>query len=295
MMLSPLAFYRGAARVMAADLATMPSSGFLVQACGDAHLSNFGVYASPERQLVFDVNDFDETLPDPGALTVPTNAVLPPGHPSCSSHTCDRQSMSSAQQEETIMADERNVLIMTFPDPAKAFEALSKMKGQPGVAGAAVVERSAQGEVRIADGYAPKVGAGTAVGGLVGALVGIIAGPLGVLLGWSTGMVAGAAYDTGEAADAEDGFTVLSQRIAVSGNALIVEMTETSHAIADDIAGQLNGWVTRIPATEVETEVAAAREAARKAAAEARRVRRENRRAEFKEKVGKVLHHQKAG
>ena len=66
MMASPLAFYRGAARLMAADLAAAtPSSGLIVQLCGDAHLANFGVYASPERQLVFDINDFDETLPGP--------------------------------------------------------------------------------------------------------------------------------------------------------------------------------------------------------------------------------------
>jgi uncharacterized protein (DUF2252 family) len=62
---SPFAFYRGAARVMAADLSATPTSGIIVQICGDAHLSNFGVYASPERRLVFDVNDFDETLAGP--------------------------------------------------------------------------------------------------------------------------------------------------------------------------------------------------------------------------------------
>ena len=62
---SPLAFFRGAAAVMAEDLATTATSGLRVQACGDAHLLNFGVYATPERELVFDVNDFDETLPAP--------------------------------------------------------------------------------------------------------------------------------------------------------------------------------------------------------------------------------------
>jgi uncharacterized protein (DUF2252 family) len=65
MMVSPFTFYRGSAAIMAADLATLPSSGLDVQLCGDAHLSNFGVFASPERQLLFDVNDFDETLPGP--------------------------------------------------------------------------------------------------------------------------------------------------------------------------------------------------------------------------------------
>jgi uncharacterized protein (DUF2252 family) len=65
MALSPFTFLRGSADVMANDLATTPISGIRVQACGDAHLSNFGVYATPERDQVFDVNDFDETLPGP--------------------------------------------------------------------------------------------------------------------------------------------------------------------------------------------------------------------------------------
>jgi uncharacterized protein (DUF2252 family) len=65
MLSSPFAFYRGAAVIMAGDLARTPRSGLMVQCCGDAHLSNFGVFASPERRLVFDLNDFDETLRGP--------------------------------------------------------------------------------------------------------------------------------------------------------------------------------------------------------------------------------------
>jgi uncharacterized protein (DUF2252 family) len=65
MMVSPFTFYRGAAGIMAADLAGTPVAGLGVQLCGDAHLSNFGVFASPERRLLFDLNDFDETLPGP--------------------------------------------------------------------------------------------------------------------------------------------------------------------------------------------------------------------------------------
>ena len=65
MLSSPFAFFRAAALVMASDLSTTPSSGIRVQACGDAHLANFGGFASPERDLLFDVNDFDETLPGP--------------------------------------------------------------------------------------------------------------------------------------------------------------------------------------------------------------------------------------
>src|SRR5262245_8149383 len=62
---SPFTWYRGSALHMAADLATTPVSGLRVQACGDAHLCNFGAYATPERRIIFDVNDLDETLPAP--------------------------------------------------------------------------------------------------------------------------------------------------------------------------------------------------------------------------------------
>ncbi len=65
MMVSPFTFYRGGARIMAADLKDTPVAGLDAQLCGDAHLSNFGLFASPERRLLFDLNDFDETLPGP--------------------------------------------------------------------------------------------------------------------------------------------------------------------------------------------------------------------------------------
>ena len=65
MLISPFTFYRGAALIMAADLATTPESGVTVQLCGDAHLSNFGLFGTPERRMLFDITDFDETLPGP--------------------------------------------------------------------------------------------------------------------------------------------------------------------------------------------------------------------------------------
>ena len=75
MLVSAFTFYRGAAMIMAGDLAAMPRSGLSVQCCGDAHLSNFGVFASPERRLMFDLNDFDETLPGPWEWDVKRLAV----------------------------------------------------------------------------------------------------------------------------------------------------------------------------------------------------------------------------
>src|SRR5215470_11102507 len=65
MLQTPFTFYRGAAAIMAADLATTPATGLRVQACGDCHLLNFGGFATPERRIIFDINDFDETLPAP--------------------------------------------------------------------------------------------------------------------------------------------------------------------------------------------------------------------------------------
>src|ERR1700751_4304106 len=65
MLVSPFTFYRGGALIMASDLAATPVSGVTVQLCGDAHLSNFGLFVTPERQMIFDINDFDETLPGP--------------------------------------------------------------------------------------------------------------------------------------------------------------------------------------------------------------------------------------
>src|SRR5271169_4127778 len=75
MLVSPFTFYRGGALIMANDLSTTPRTGLDVQCCGDAHLSNFGVFASPERRLVFDLNDFDETLPGPWEWDVKRLAV----------------------------------------------------------------------------------------------------------------------------------------------------------------------------------------------------------------------------
>jgi uncharacterized protein (DUF2252 family) len=75
MLVSPFTFYRGAALIMADDLAQGPRSELITQLCGDAHLSNFGVFASPERQLVFDLNDFDEPIPDHSSGM---SSVLPP-------------------------------------------------------------------------------------------------------------------------------------------------------------------------------------------------------------------------
>ena len=96
MMADPFAFYRGAAAVMAADLATTPTTGLRMQACGDAHLANFGSYATPEGTPVFDLNDFDETLPAPFEWDVKrlATSLVVAGRVKC---MADRQARKLAQ------------------------------------------------------------------------------------------------------------------------------------------------------------------------------------------------------
>jgi uncharacterized protein (DUF2252 family) len=107
MMASPLAFFRGAAAIMAEDLANTPVSGLRVQACGDAHLLNFGVFATPERRLVFDVNDFDETLPAPFEWDVKrlaASVVVAGRERGFSAEECDAAARAAAEAYGTRMA-----------------------------------------------------------------------------------------------------------------------------------------------------------------------------------------------
>ena len=76
MIVSPFTFYRGTAAIMASDLSHAATTGLRVQCCGDAHLSNFGVFAAPDRRAVFDLNDFDETLPAPFEWDVKPSASV---------------------------------------------------------------------------------------------------------------------------------------------------------------------------------------------------------------------------
>jgi uncharacterized protein (DUF2252 family) len=96
MLVSPFTYYRGAALPMASDLATTPVSGISVQACGDAHLSNFGIFGSAERRLMFDVNDFDETLPGPWEWDVKRLAA----------------SLEVASRENQVPAKQRREIVM---------------------------------------------------------------------------------------------------------------------------------------------------------------------------------------
>lgn len=108
MMQSPFTFFRGSAGVMAADLATTAQSGLRVQACGDAHLLNFGAFATPERKIVFDINDLDETLPAPWEWDVKrltTSVVIAGRYLRLSETDCARAAMATVRSYREHLAD----------------------------------------------------------------------------------------------------------------------------------------------------------------------------------------------
>jgi uncharacterized protein (DUF2252 family) len=116
MLTDPFAFYRGSAAVMAADLAAGPSSGIEIMCCGDAHISNFGLYAAPHRSIVFDLNDFDEAAVAPGEWDVKrlvTSAIIGgrhAGYPAKAIRRCVEQAVVGYQTSLEAMLEEMNVL-----------------------------------------------------------------------------------------------------------------------------------------------------------------------------------------
>src|SRR6201991_3178169 len=108
MLASAFTFYRGAAAIMAADLAASPDSGLGVQLCGDPHLSNFGVFQAPDRRLVFDINDFDETLPGPFEWDVkrlPAGGAICARDPGFSAAEGEAAVLASVSTYRTAMAE----------------------------------------------------------------------------------------------------------------------------------------------------------------------------------------------
>jgi uncharacterized protein (DUF2252 family) len=116
MLASAFAFYRGGALIMAADLARTPNSGLRVQLCGDAHLSNFGMFGSPERTLVFDMNDFDETLPGPWEWDVKRLAA--------SFAIAGRENGFSEKERRTVVLD----TIRSYREAMRAFAGMRELE-----------------------------------------------------------------------------------------------------------------------------------------------------------------------
>ena len=177
-------------------------------------------------------------------------------------------------------------MVVRFTEPSKAYQALSVLKdcdasGRIGLESAAVVERTATGELRIPES-ADNVGLeGTASGSLIGMLIGVLGGPVGVLLGWGAGAMMGGAFDVDRAVTSDEALTVLGQAIPPGSTAVIASVEESVVEVIDAEMYTLGGEVTRQPVDEVMGELEAAEEAADAAAREARRVVREKRKAEL--------------
>jgi uncharacterized membrane protein len=194
------------------------------------------------------------------------------------------------------MAQE-NVVVVRFTEPSKAYQALSVLKecdaaGRIGLESAAVVERTATGELRIPES-ADNVGlVGTASGSLIGMLVGVLGGPVGVLLGWGAGAMMGGAFDVERAVTSDEALTVLGQAIPPESTAVIAQVNEPAVEVLDGEMTKLGGQITRRPVADVMSELEAAEAAADAAAREARRTVREQRKAELSadldERVGKL-------
>ena len=189
-----------------------------------------------------------------------------------------------------------NVVVVRFTEPGRAYQALSVLKecdddGRIGLESAAVVERTLEGELRVAestDGF----GIGTASGSLIGMLVGVLGGPLGVLLGWGAGAMMGAAFDVDRDETSDEALAVLGRAIPPGSTAVIASVEESAVEVIDGEMSKLDGQVTRRSVGEVMGELEVAEDAAEAAAREARRTIREKRKAElsagFEDRVGQL-------
>jgi len=183
------------------------------------------------------------------------------------------------------MAQE-NVVVVRFEEPSKAYQALSELKqsdadGRIELKSAAVVERSAAGELKIADS-ADNVGlVNTASGSLIGLLVGVLGGPVGLLLGFGAGALVGGSFDMDREDESDEALSVLSRAIPPGATGLIADVTESEVELIDAKMDALGGDVTRRSVVDVVAELGTAHEAAEAAAREARRTVREKRKTDM--------------
>jgi uncharacterized membrane protein len=184
------------------------------------------------------------------------------------------------------MAEVHNVVVVTFAEASKAYQAFSVLKecdaeGRIGLKSAALVERTPDGMLRTPEGADNIALAGTVSGSLIGMLIGVLGGPVGVLVGWGAGAVMGGTIDIVGVTKSEDALTALSRSIPPGSSAVIASVTEPAVEVIDGEMAKLDGVVTRRPALDVMAELEEAEEAADAAAREARKALRKERKAEL--------------
>ena len=192
---------------------------------------------------------------------------------------------------------ERNVVVARFNEPSKAYQALSVLKecdaeGRIVLESAAVVERTQEGALQIAEGADNLGPVGAASGSLIGMLIGVLGGPVGVMLGWGGGALIGGAFDIDRAVTSDEALTVLGRAIPPESTAVIASVAEPAVEVIDGEMAKIGGEVTRRSAADVMDELEAVEAAADAAALEAMRTVHERRKAEVHadvdERMGKL-------
>ena len=188
------------------------------------------------------------------------------------------------------MSETDNIVVVTFDESSKAYQALSVIKGcaaegRIGLEEAVVVERTTDGELRMVERTDNAELVGTASGSLLGMLVGVLGGPVGVLAGWGAGALVGGAWDLSRVDTSDEAIALLSRAITPGSNAVIASVHEPAAEVIDDEMNMLGGEVTRRPVIEVSAELDAAEQAAEAAAREARNTLRDQRKAKMKADV----------
>ncbi len=190
-----------------------------------------------------------------------------------------------------------NVVVVGFKEPSKAFQALTVLKqcdaeGRIELHSAAVVERTATGELRTPEGADNVDLVGTVSGSLIGMLIGVLGGPVGVLVGWGAGALMGGVFDIARVEKSDEALVALGTAIPSESTAVIAGVAEPAVEVIDGEMGKLGGEVTRRPLAEVLDELDAAEAAADAAAREARKELHHQRKAEvsadLNERVGKL-------
>jgi uncharacterized membrane protein len=195
------------------------------------------------------------------------------------------------------MAEIENVVVVRFTEPSKAYQALSVLKecdaeGRIALGSAAVVERTAAGELRIPEN-SDNIGlVGTASGSLIGMLVGVLGGPVGVLVGWGAGALMGGVFDLDRAEKSDEALSAIGRAMPPESTAVIATVSEPAVEVIDGEMAKLGGDVIRRPVAEVMSELEASEMAADAAAFEARRTLHQQHKVEvkanFDERVGKL-------
>ncbi|HWV24421.1 MAG TPA: DUF1269 domain-containing protein [Thermomicrobiales bacterium] len=180
---------------------------------------------------------------------------------------------------------ETNILIATFDDESKTYQAFSDLKraasqGQLKIEGMTIVHRTLDGRFEVRDAAMKPFG-GAMAGGIIGSLVGILGGPIGILLGWGAGSLIGGFRDAHELRSDQTLFQRLTENMEVGGTALVGEFEEHDQNVANQIVRKLSGELLRRPTSEVQADILAAEHASDAASREARRVIREERPGSF--------------